>query len=32
MNATSAPYPRGINGMREAGLDPAPSGWFGRRA
>jgi flavin reductase (DIM6/NTAB) family NADH-FMN oxidoreductase RutF len=24
MNATSAPYPRGINEMREAGLDPAP--------
>jgi flavin reductase (DIM6/NTAB) family NADH-FMN oxidoreductase RutF len=25
MNATSASYPRGINEMREAGLDPAPS-------
>ena len=24
MSATSAPYPRGINEMREAGLDPAP--------
>jgi flavin reductase (DIM6/NTAB) family NADH-FMN oxidoreductase RutF len=25
MNATSAPYPRGVDEMREAGLEPAPS-------
>jgi flavin reductase (DIM6/NTAB) family NADH-FMN oxidoreductase RutF len=25
MNATSAPFPRGVNEMREAGLDPAQS-------
>ncbi len=25
MNATSGPYPRGVNEMIEAGLDPAPS-------
>jgi flavin reductase (DIM6/NTAB) family NADH-FMN oxidoreductase RutF len=25
MNATSGPYPRGIDEMREAGLEPAPS-------
>jgi len=25
MNTTSAPYPRGVDEMKEAGLDPAPS-------
>ena len=25
MNATSATYPRGVNEMKEAGLEPAPS-------